>query len=277
MRWFRIQKPLFAARNIVVGPRTSIPSATSTPQFGRRRRRLRERELVASCYVENDEDAKEICFSHYGFIQKPLYMATWQEFLRELRRFELQWSLAPGPGGIYQLKIYDHAEPGDGLLCELKGAGCSSAPIADVFEACGCITEGSINVGAVRFLEGLSDSTLRIESKKRLGETTIADEKPILPGLTQHNCRGTSVNISVLDNKSRLVTPLFSDLSVQTLNYAFITSLPAFLKRTDVGIRNSDFVTKDQMRHFRFAWCFLRKESWMTPVEMGELDSLLPP
>ncbi|CAJ1010525.1 hypothetical protein Q4I28_005840 [Leishmania naiffi] len=204
-------------------------------------------------------------------------METWQEFLRELQRVELGWSLAPNAGGTLQLKIHDHLEPGDGVLCELKGGTNRSAPLAEFFEACGSMSQGTISRAEIQFFDEESCSVLLIESKKRLGDTPFKDEPPILPFFCQFNCRGTSVSLSVLDKKTLIRTPLFSDISIQTLNYAFMTSLPLFLKREDLGIRNVDFVTKDQMRHFRYAWCFLRKESWMTPVELGELDALLPP
>ncbi|KAG5498582.1 hypothetical protein JKF63_02868 [Porcisia hertigi] len=264
-------------RHIVVGPSTTIPSAASPPQFGRRRKRLQKSMPPPAFDPANDEDAKNICFERYGFVQKPLFMETWQEFLRELQRVELVWSLVPSAGGTLQLKIHDHLEPGDGLLCELKGTANRSAPLAEFFEACGSVSQGSVSKGEIQFFDGDSCSVLLIESKKRLGDVTFKDDPPILPLLCQFNCRGTSVSLSVLDKKTSVRTPLFSDISIQTLNYAFLTSLPLFLKRTDLGIRNADFVTKDQMRHFRYAWCFLRKESWMTPVELGELDSLLPP
>lgn len=264
-------------RHVVVGPSTTIPSASSTPRFGRRRQRLQRNPSPPTFDTANDEDAKSICFERYGFVQKPLFLETWQEFLRELQRVELTWSLMPSAGGTLQLKIHDHFESGDGVLCELKGAANRSAPLAEFFEACGSMSQGAMSKAEIEFFDGENCSVLLIESKKRLGEVPFKDDPPILPLLCQFNCRGTSVSLSVLDKKTLLRTPLFSDISIQTLNYAFMTSLPVFLKRTDLGIRNADFVTKDQMRHFRYAWCFLRKESWMTPVEMGELDALLPP
>ncbi|KEG13044.1 hypothetical protein DQ04_01251170, partial [Trypanosoma grayi] len=166
------------------------------------------------------------------------------------------------------------------VLCVLKGSsGC--APIAQFFECCGGLTQGSLNNSSVEFcdLDGKEyrfcvDAKKRIASKNALGP--VWDE-PILPILAQHNCRGTSVDVCVTETKTGVRTPLFSNISLQTFNYAFLTSIPAFLKRTDVGIRNVDFVSKEQMRHFRFAWCFLRRESLMTAVDMSELDTLLPP
>ncbi|KAG5472293.1 hypothetical protein LSCM1_03692 [Leishmania martiniquensis] len=264
-------------RQVVVGPSSTIPSPSSSPRFGRRWRRLQESLPPPSFDAENDRDAKNICFERYGFLQKPVFLETWQEFLRELQRVELGWSLAPSSGGTLQLKIHDHLEPGDGLLCELKGAANQSAPLAEFFEACGSVSQGRMSKCEIQFFDGESSSVLLIESKKRLGENSFKDDPPISPLFCQFDCRGTSVSLSVLDKKTLVRTPLFSDISSQTLNYAFLTSLPLFLKRTDLGVRNADFVTEDQMRHFRYAWCFLRKESCMTPVELGELDALLPP
>lgn len=264
-------------RTAVVGPSTTIPRTSPTPDFGRRRRRLARRAEKQIFLQENDEDAKNACFERYGFVQKPLFMETWQEFLKELQRVELSWSLAPGANGTLHLKVYDHFEPGDGLLCELPGSTSRSAAIAEFFEACGSITQGGAAEADIHFLDGGKHSVLQIASKKCFVNSDIKDEPPILPFKCQYSSRCTSVSISVLDKQIGVTTPLFSDISLQTLNYAFMTSLPIFLKRPDIGVRNADFVTKDQMRHFRFAWCFLRKESWMTPVEMAELDTLLPP
>ncbi|KPI88712.1 hypothetical protein ABL78_2172 [Leptomonas seymouri] len=265
------------SRPIVVGPSATLPTTSSTPEFGRRRRRMLKRSEKPLFDVKNDDHAKNTCFERYGFVQKPMFMETWQEFLRELQRVELIWSLSPSAGGTLQLKLFDHAEPGEGLLCELSGNTSRSAPMAEFFEACGTICQGSAAKGEVQFLDDTRHSVLQIVSKKRFASNDFKEEAPILPFTCQYNCRGTSVSLSVLDKHTSVTTPLFSDISIQTLNYAFMTSLPIFLKRSDIGVRNADFVTKDQMRHFRFAWCFLRKESWMTPVEMAELDCLLPP
>jgi hypothetical protein len=265
------------SRCIVVGPSTTLPKTSNAPEFGRRRRRSQREAEKRVFDVENDDDAKNTCFARYGFVQKPMFMATWQEFLKELQRVELSWSLAPSAGGSLQLKILDHSEPGDGLLCELSGSTSRSAPMAEFFEACGTLSQGSASTGEIQFLDGENHSVLQLASTKRFADKDFKEEPPILPFTCQYNCRGTSVSLSVLDKRTNVLTPLFSDISIQTLNYAFMTALPIFLKRTDIGVRNADFVTKDQMRHFRFAWCFLRRESWMTPVDMTELDCLLPP
>lgn len=264
-------------RCIVVGPSSALPKASSTPEFGRRRRRLQRRAEKQALEVQNDDEAKNACFERYGFVQKPLFMASWQEFLKELQRVELGWSLAPSAGGTLRLKVIDHSEPGDGLLCELSGSTSRSAPMAEFFEVCGTLCQGSTAAGEVQFMDGDKHSVLQIASKKRFPSSELKEEPPIIPFTSQFNCRGTSVSLSVLDKQTNVTTPLFSDISIQTLNYAFMTALPIFLKRSDIGVRNADFVTKDQMRHFRFAWCFLRRESWMTPVDMTELDCLLPP
>ncbi|KPA83065.1 putative mitochondrial hypothetical protein [Leptomonas pyrrhocoris] len=275
----RFVRPLTPSlsRRIVVGPSASLPTTSATPEFGRRKRRMQRRTEKRMFDVETDDDAKNACFERYGFVQKPMFMETWQEFLRELQRVEISWCLAPSAGGTLQLSIFDHSEPGDGLLCELSGNTSRSAPLAEFFEACGSICQGAATKGEIQFIDGDKHSVLQIVSKNRFVSRDFKEDPPILPFACQHNCRGTSVSLSVLDKRTSVTAPLFSDISVQTLNYAFLTALPIFLKRSDIGVRNVDFVTKDQMRHFRFAWCFLRKESWMTPVEMTELDCLLPP
>lgn len=277
MRRFIVPATWPLCRWTVVGPSSTLPNASPTPDFGRRRRRLQRRTEKRIFEPENDDDAKNACFERYGFVQKPMFMETWQEFLRELQRVELGWFLAPGAGGTLQLKVFDHFEPGDGLLCELTGSTTRSAPLAEFFEICGSICQGGAAQGEVNFLDRGKHFVLQIGSKKCFASDSFKDEPPILPFKSQYNCRGTSVSLTILDKQTSISTPLFADLSLQTLNYAFLTSLPIFLKRSDIGVRNADFVTKDQMRHFRFAWCFLRKESWMTPVEMTELDCLLPP
>ncbi|EPY19056.1 hypothetical protein STCU_09648 [Strigomonas culicis] len=225
-----------------------------------------------------DIDAKNMCFEKYDFVQKPLYMDNWLQFLRELRKLELRWSLEPGVGGIYVLKIMDHSEDGGSLLAEVKGHGNLCIPIADFFETCGNITSGIAFEGSVVFAEpGGKKSILKIEALKRIGAEQD-DEPPIIPyHRPQYNCRGISVNIALINMQTKVRTPLFNDISLQAVNYAFLSSIPAFMKRNDIGIKNADFISKDQKQHFRFAWCFLRKESWLTPVEMGELDLLLPP
>lgn len=274
----------FLARFFLVGGQGQIPEVTSLPTFGsRRKRRMNnscEKSAVVSPLALDEEEAKSICFEKYGFLQKPLVMSFWSEFLRELRTIEFSWTLVPSPGGAIIFTASEHGTDGKKILCSLKGTtGC--APIAEFFECCGNLTQGICEKSSVRFFgpDG-SGHVLEVVAKRRLSEGNVVDQtvdKPILPVLAQYNCRGTSVDVSVTEIRTSVVTSLFCDLSLQTFNYAFLTSIPVFLKRTDVGIRNVDFVSKDQMRHFRFAWCFLRRESLMTAVEMSELDLLLPP
>ncbi|RNF15501.1 uncharacterized protein Tco025E_05521 [Trypanosoma conorhini] len=230
--------------------------------------------------VMDENEAKSICFESYGFLHKPFSFTHWSAFLQELRQIEFRWTLAPIAGGVIVFTALEHGGEGEKVLCQLRGST-GSAPIAEFFECCGTLTQGSCDKRSVRFidLDG-SEHVLRVVSKRQLAATNAAtpiSDEPILPVLSQYNCRGTSVDVSVIDSRTGVVTPLFHDLSLQTFNYAFLTSIPIFLKRGDVGIRNADFVSKEQMRHFRFAWCFLRRESMMTAVEMSELDLLLPP
>ncbi|ORC91002.1 uncharacterized protein TM35_000074260 [Trypanosoma theileri] len=279
------------ARFLVVGPKCGIPPVSSPPAFeSRRRKRLRlgneensglkrsSNSVIKSMMDENE--AKSICFENHGFLQKPLIINHWSEFLQELRRIEFRWSLAPSAGGVIILTILEHGIDGEKVLCSLRGtSGC--APIAEFFECCGSFIQGSLSKYDTRFvdLDG-GEFLLRVVATRRIPEGNTLDliaDKPILPVLAQYDCRGTSVDVSIVETKTGVQTLLFQNLSLQTFNYAFLTSVPIFLKRTDVGVRNVDFVSKEQMRHFRFAWCFLRRESMMTAVDMTELDSLLPP
>ncbi|KAH9580112.1 hypothetical protein LSM04_008357 [Trypanosoma melophagium] len=279
------------ARFLVVGAQGGIPSTSPPPAFeSRRRKRLRlasgessglngSRNSVVKSMMDENE-AKSICFEKYGFLQKPLIMNLWSEFLQELRSIEFRWSLAPSAGGVIILTVLEHGIDGEKALCSLRGtSGC--APIAEFFECCGGFIQGSLSKHDTRFLDlDGTEYILRVVTTRRIPEghaiDLVADE-PILPVLAQYNCRGTSVDVSIVETKTGVETPLFQNLSLQSFNYAFLTSVPIFLKRTDVGVRNVDFVSKEQMRHFRFAWCFLRRESMMTAVDMTELDSLLPP
>ncbi|TPP43434.1 GrpE family protein [Leishmania donovani] len=73
----------------------------------------------------------------------------------------------PSAGGILQLKIHDHLEPGDGLLCELKGAANRSAPLAEFFEACGSVSQGTIQ----RWCSADAKSEKRAEEEKEAPST----------------------------------------------------------------------------------------------------------
>ncbi|ESL10640.1 hypothetical protein TRSC58_01623 [Trypanosoma rangeli SC58] len=282
---------LCPARFFIVGTRGNIPEIGSLSAFeSRRRRRIRlssenardDRQIssVPRVPAVDEDEAKSVCFENYGFLQKPLKFAHWSAFLQELRRIEFRWTLAPSVGGVIVFTALEHGGEGEKVLCKIKGST-GSAPIAEFFECCGTLTQGSCDKRSVRFLDiDGGGHVLSVVSKRKIDSNNAAPpvfDEPILPVLAQYNCRGTSVDVSVIDTRTDVVTPVFHELSLQAFNYAFLTSIPVFLKRADVGIRNADFVSKEQMRHFRFAWCFLRRESMMTAVEMNELDFLLPP
>ncbi|KAF5226705.1 hypothetical protein ECC02_000206 [Trypanosoma cruzi] len=282
---------LYLARFLIVGTRGIVPEIGFLPAFeSRRRRRMRlggenakndtETSGVPVVPAMDEYEAKSICFEKYGFIQKPLLVKNWSFFLQELRRIEFRWALSPNAGGVIVFTALEHGREGEKVLCNLKGStGC--APIAEFFECCGGLIQGRCEKYFVKFLDpDGGEHVVKIVSKRQIAASDNVSpvfDEPILPVLAQHNCRGTSVEVSVTDSRTGVLTPVFNDISLQTFNYAFLTSIPVFLKRNDVGIRNADFVSKEQMRHFRFAWCFLRRESLMTAVEMSELDLLLPP
>ncbi|AAZ11778.1 uncharacterized protein TEOVI_000635500 [Trypanosoma equiperdum] len=286
-----LTRPLGGMRRVVVGPNGSVPEAGCVPTFEtRRRKRLRlggsltgdwvasTESLSGSCVRE--EEARLLCFEKYGFVHKPLTMASWSDFLQELARFEFRWRLLPCVGGVTVLNIVERNCGDENVLCDLR-TSCGSAPFAQFFECLGAFVQGTSEKRCIMFCDpnGLEQS-LEIRAKRHLSPALgegFEDEKPILPTLAQYDCRGTLVDLVLKDMKTDVLRPIISDISMQALNYAFLVSIPLFLRQADVGVRNTDLVSKEQMRHFRFAWCFLRRESMMTPVEIGELDTLLPP
>nr|CCD12228.1 unnamed protein product [Trypanosoma congolense IL3000] len=279
-----------SVRSVHVGPVAGVPTFKDVPGFETRRRKRLVRQTayatggndhkgaVDLSYL-NESEARRCCYENYGFLQKPLLLNSWCEFLVELRRIEFRWKLLPLLEGIINFSIVEYTREGETVLCDLRTLT-RSGPIANFFECCGALVQGSTDKYFVGFSgpDGV-ENVLEVRTNRLIcGEqdTQTADEKPIVPTLAQFNCRGTSVDLILTNSETGAQRTLIRNFSLQSFNYAFLTSIPIFLKQTDIGIRNVDFVSEDQMRHFRFAWCFLRRESMMTPVEMSELDYLLP-
>ncbi|CCW67985.1 unnamed protein product [Phytomonas sp. Hart1] len=266
-------------RQIIVGPSKGIPTISNVPRFGKHlTSSSREEQTTIEPDVGSELRAQAACKDSYGFLRKPLLMKSWTEFQKELQRIEFQWYLAPESGGIITLKVFDHSEPGNGFLCELKGNGSKCTPIADFFECCGSILTGNSESHTIYFINDTSEFLLLVNSERfinshdRIKSEDLAKKEELMHTIGL----GTMVNLLIIDKKTNLRTPLFNKISLLTLNYAFLTSIPIFLKRNDVGVRNVDFVSKNQIHHFRFAWCFIRSRSSMTPIDITELDCLLP-
>ncbi|CCW61719.1 unnamed protein product [Phytomonas sp. EM1] len=277
-----LKRPTFFGsfkRQIMVGPSKGIPAISSVPRFGKRvASSPREPRGKLELDPGSELRAEAICKDSYGFLKKPLFMESWTEFQKELNRIELQWYLAPGSNGIITLKLFDHREQGDGLLCELKGEGSKCKPIADFFECCGSLLTGVSDTHTVPFINDSSEFLLVANSERFIdsSHTTQSEDLAKRHDLTYTIGLGTMVNLSVIDQKTNIRTPLFHRISLLAFNYALLSSIPIFLKRNDIGVRNLDFVSKEQMQQFRFAWCFIRSRSSMTPVDVTELDCLLP-
>lgn len=280
---------LGSRRTVLAGANTSLPQARVADvvlaRSKERGRRAGSDEASASLVAEQEvsaeceADAKHRCITMYDMIERPLCLPSWFAFMRQLQRFEMQWRLEPGVAGTYVLDLNDHTCTRKANVVQLRGSGGHCKPIADMFECCVHLVQGTHTEKIVLFDDGGGGrQLLRLSTKQFLPENNrAAAPQHSSRTLTQFNCRGTLVSLSLVDTTTRLVTSLFTDMAMQTFLYAFLTSLPIFLKRHDIGIRNAEFVSADQMRHFRFAWCFLRKEAFMTPLEMGELDNLIPP
>lgn len=265
-----------------MGTTIQVPSSlVRVPHFGKRRREGRRRNrnenpwsLIANV---SEVDAKFFCRSTCGFIAKPTYMKEWKFFFGDLKRIELCWSLIPSGSNEIHLKVCDRAEEPSELHTFIGKNFDKSSAIADLFEACGSIINGSKREESVYFSKDGSLEALRLQPVEM--EALFPPKEKDLSTfiIPQSRCTSVALNIAHVNASKGIVTPLFNDLSFQSFCFAFLNSIPVFLKRNDVGIRNIDFVSHEQMKHFRFAWCYLRREAWMTPLELGEFDLLLPP
>lgn len=273
--------PKFVRTVSVTPPSTVSPSLVKVPLFGKRRREERRKNdsesrlsLVANV---SEEDAKVFCQSTCGFFVRPTYMKNWKIFYGELKKIELQWSLVPSCNNEIHLKVFDRTEEPNELHTFVQKNLAKSTVIADLFEACGAIINGSRKEENVFFSTGETLEALRLvpSEKEALFSPGALDISNFI--VPQSLCTSVSLDVSHVNISKSIATPLFKDLSFQAFCFAFLNSIPLFLKRNDVGIRNIDFVSAEQMRHFRFAWCYLRREGWMTPLELGEFDLLLPP
>eukprot|EP00796_Vickermania_ingenoplastis_P005826 gene5826-4153_t len=274
---------LCSTRKVSVGPDEGVlPRHTKVPLFGRRRRKEKKASdiTISTATLIDENEARDICRKNYGFFSKPVYMEKWGTFLSELKRAELSWSVIPVSGGGMTLKLIDHSHHANEVLHEFRGRNSTqSSPLADLFEACGSIVNGSRQEENVLFNQkGFSEVLKLVPTEKEYMYPYIPPEGELgIPLLAKSECTRVSLDVLHLNSSNGVLTPLFRGLSFQAFCYAFLTSIPCFLKKTDVGVRNLDFVSQEQMTHFRYAWCYLRREAWMTPLEMEEFDALLPP
>lgn len=268
-------------RSVSVRPLTEVPPPlTKVPLFGKRRRTNRKKiesdELWKLTASVSEEEAKVFCQESCGFIAKPAYMQDWRSFYSELKKVELCWSLIPACNGEIHLEVFDRSEEPN-LLHSFRGKNPNkSSSIADLFEAFGSIVNGSLQEENVFFTKGGVSEALRIQPEKR--EMLFPPDSKHLGGGIPPQSLSISVALDIkhVNMSNCVVTPLFTGLSFQAFCFAFLNSIPAFLKRNDIGIKNIDFVSRDQMNHFRYGWTYLRREAWLSPLELGEFDLLLP-
>ncbi|CUG87498.1 Hypothetical protein, putative [Bodo saltans] len=288
-----------------------IGRTNDVPQFGSGKKRVKREEtriLQNKAVLEDharrrraptqdeEDDAEVVCRARYGFLEKPPYLQYWSHFLFEIKRIEFRWSLTPGIGGVYHLRIIEHDADGEHELCHLVGDGKQCHPIADVFEGISGILQGTFLSFSVPFISSTVNSgkpqNLVFEAKPQVSSSssTITEEEnerqrsaadptaatARLNLMVQTAKTGYCLDVYIMEKDSPIKVPLFHDISLQALFHAHIESIPLFLRRTDIGIPNHDFFPADQMTVFRFLWCFIRRECRMTPVELGELNHLLP-
>lgn len=283
-------------------------SPNITPQFGSSKKRAQREELRVlkeKAVVEeharkrlkptqDDEDEAEVvCRARYGFLEKPPYLSYWSHFLAEIKRIEFRWSLTPGMGGVYHLRIVEHDADGEHELCHLVGDGKQCHPIADMFEGISGILQGTFTSFSVPFISGANGGrpqNLVLEAKPQIVSPSASPEEVAAMSaaanpqaatnriglMVQTAKTGYCLDVYIVEKGSTFRSPLFHDVSLQALFHAHLESIPLFLRRTDIGIPNHDFIPADQMTMFRFVWCFIRRECRMTPVELGELNHLLP-
>lgn len=265
---------------------------------------------------DEEDDAEVYCRSRFGFLERPLYMQTWFQFQQELLRYTMRWSLTPGIGGVYHLEILEHTVEGEQVLTSLQADGNKHAPIADMFEGLCGIIQGSMmsfsvpfsSVGMDRgrpkhlvveakgFLESDAAKAKSATSSSSLKGTFDREYQMVSPPASgvflrqndpsisqrifaQTSQTGLCLTYSVMETMSDGTfarTVLCRDLSLQTACHMHLQSIPIFLQRRDIGIPNWDFISKDQMRMFRFVWCYIRRECRMEPLEIADLDVLLP-
>lgn len=253
-------------------PPGSVPQREQVPVFGRRRRGRKPSSSQTSEITIPEEVAEKQC-REYGFLRKPAYMAKWSVFLTEIRQAELTWSLLPS-GGL-TLRVASHANGSSEDLRLFNGQNSNrTSSIADLFESLGSIINGSRCEENVFFRNETRVESLRIMPRE-LPADFPSDPSDVFT-MARSTCPSVALDIFHVNVPNGVSTPLFTNFSFLAFCNAFLNSIPIFLRKNDIGIRNVDFVTPEQMQHFRFAWCYLRREGWMSPLDIGEFDCLLP-
>lgn len=296
-------------RRDAVGSTAFPVDHVSAPEFGTRRRRHQRAsasELADKAVIEGrkiamgapatqqtEDDAETLCRSRYGFFEKPPYLPYWSQFLAELRRYELRWSVSPGVGTEYHLDIVEFTATGESFLCRLHGDGSQCQPIADMFNGIGAVVQGVLSDFSVPFLSHRSRPQYLVFTSKPLlsapsstssatasssSEAPRHHQHPDIPNFVfQSHRTGYAFSVCIMEQHSPIRTPLIHELSLQATTHMMLQSMPPFFRRTDIGVRNADLMPKDQIQAFRFLWCFLRRECRMVPMDMANLDDLLPP
>ena len=296
-----------SARRSAVGGNISGSEATTTtvavPPFGTTRRRARRemdvraqeaaqlealRAATEPPQPEVEASSRATVRGHYGFLHRPLSMAYWHPLWLELRRYEFHWQLDSPCGNVYRFILIERTVDGESQKCVVRGDRRKINPIVDFFDALMYMIMEGAPVREVRFVdEAGCQMTLRFTCKPSLGQyhEDVSEEDKIGWTMEERNARldvaqtvklGHAIDIELVDGLSKKTTLLVKGLALQTLSYLLMTSIPSFLNRHDLGVKNLDFLPKDQLTMIRFTFCFFRREMRMTPLDIGELNELLP-
>ena len=215
-------------------------------------------------------------------------MTYWHHFLLELRRYEFHWQLDSPCGNVYRFILIERTVDAESQKCVVRGDRRKINPIVDFFDALMYMIMEGAPVREVRFVdEAGCQMTLRFTCKPSLGQyhEDVSEEDKIGWTMEERNARldvaqtvklGHAIDIELVDGLSKKTTLLVKGLALQTLSYLLMTSIPSFLNRHDLGVKNLDFLPKDQLTMIRFTFCFFRREMRMTPLDIGELNELLP-
>jgi hypothetical protein len=298
---------VFACRSIVGGSisesSVSTSAAVSAPLFGTSRRRARretEKKAQEAAQIEAlraareaplpevEAAARETVKEHYGFLMIPLYMEYWQHFLVELRRFEFHWQIGSPCGNVYRFMLIERTVGGENQLCVLRSDKRRANCLVEFFDAIGYFIVEGPQKRDIKFDDGSGNlQILRVTCAPSLGDynPSRAEQDRVGWSVEERDARGDVaqsvrighfVDMELIDSATGSIKVLVKGLSLQTLAYLLMASIPPFLNRHDLGVRNMDFLPKEQIKMIRFTWCFFRREMRMTPVDIGELNEMLP-
>jgi len=284
-----------------VGPAQFVNRPVEEMDFGSQRRR-RHRHQVQQLHdkarneerhrrrcvpsAEQEHHAEGVCRTDYHFLSKPLHYPYWSWFLPELQQYSLEWRLASANGQEVEMTLKEFAVDGERVLLRaVGGLGEWGSPFGQMFESLIAFVRGAATERTVHFSDRRTQMQLKLHfSLGGEGDGSTLEPSVRLPdgrlstgAQTQRS--GASVELSsvVGDSSDAQMKPLCDAMSLQAFIYHFLASVPPFLKRTDLGVRTSDLVPREQFVQFRLGWCFLRREARMSPLDLNAFDLLIPP